>query len=172
MLGLYCTRKILDQFGIPKDSPIDPGISDAALGHWYVNAIQTGRRKSLVFMSERTLLSFLICGMRKDNSKDLPELFIRGLSQLLALENFTSKEIHRCLPEDEILVLAKSTNRKALGNLTDLGRYYEDSIYNEGGLEQCDVGAIIHEANRQPQRNLGWAFSIEAAKELAARDAT
>ncbi|MBK6658507.1 MAG: hypothetical protein IPG43_10340 [Proteobacteria bacterium] len=164
MLALCCTKKALDQCGLGKEVLHDVGPADAALGHWYVSLIKLGRSKALVFMSERTLLSFILHGMRKDNSKELPRLFINGMTQLLELEGFSSEHIERCLPKDNVLVLAKPTNRKALGNLADLGRYYEESIYSEGGLGQCDLWSIIQDANRQPQRNLGWAFSMKPHK--------
>ena len=69
MLALCCTKKTLDQFDLGKEVVNDVGPADAALGHWYVGLIKLGRGKALVFMSERTLLSFILHGMRKDNSK-------------------------------------------------------------------------------------------------------
>lgn len=168
MLALCCTKKVRDQFRIGVNALHEPATADAALGHWYVNAIPIGRRKALLFMSERTLLSFLLHGLRKDNAKDLPQLFLRGLLQLLQFESFKDEEIKRCLPADGTIALSATSSKKALGNMNDLAFHYEHAIFHDGGLASCDLWAIVQEINRMPQRNIGWKYSIDVAREMAA----
>jgi hypothetical protein len=166
MLQLRCTKKVLDQFGISPKSLVEPEASDAPLGNWCVNMVTIERRKTLIFMSERTLLSFLIFGVRKGNSTDLGELFVRGLFQLLELEGFAEAQIEGALGKDRLLTLSKSHNRKALGNLNDLQQKYQHHVAYDGGFQHCDLWQIISSTNRMPQKNLGWKYSIEVAREL------
>jgi len=168
MLQLRCTRKVLDQFNISNETLSDPEPTEATLGNWYVNVATIDRRKTMVFMSERTLLSFILFGARKRNSKSLGEMFILGLIQLLELEGFTEKQISSVIGREGLISITKTDNPKALGNMNDLIRIYEHKIWYEHGFKHCDLWQIIRSTNRMPQKNIGWGYSIDLAKELAA----
>ena len=168
MLQLRCTKKVLDQFAVPKDALHEPIPTDAKLGNWYVNLVTIERRKTLIFMSERTLLSFLLFGVKKKNSKYLGELFTRGLVQLLEMESFSEQQIQSVLGAKGEVSLTKTDNRIALGNMNDLMRIYEHKIWYEHGFKHCDIWQIIQSTNRMPQRNIGWGYSIDVARELLA----
>ena len=144
----------------------EPQSADAALGNWYVNLVKIDRRNSLIFMSERTLMSFLVFGVRKSNSTQLAEIFFRGVVQLLELEGFTETEIETALGSDWTLTVARTDNRKALGNLNDLARIYEHKVWYEHGFKHCDLWKITSSTNRMPQKNIGWGYSIDLAREL------
>ena len=169
MLQLRCTRKVLDQFKIQTDTLFEPEPTDAALGNWYVNLATIERRKTLIFMSERTLLSFLVFGIRNDNAKNLEALFVHGLVQLLEFEGFTGEQVSSALGSDGVVVLTKTDNRKALGSMNDLVQVYEQKIWYEHGFKYCDLWKTISSTNRMPQKNLGWGFSIDLARELVSK---
>jgi hypothetical protein len=165
MLQLHCTQKVREQFGIRPDSLAAPAVSDAALGNWYANLVTIDRRKTLILMSERTYLSFLLFGVRKQAKGRLAELFVAGLVQLLEIEGFTEPQIHRAVGTGGLLEYSKTNNRKALGNLNDLQQLYKEHILCNGSVADCNLWEIIRKTNRMPQRNLGWAFSIDMARE-------
>ena len=168
MLQLRCTKKVLDQFAVTKDALHEPTPTDATLGNWYVNLVTIERRKTLIFMSERTLLSFLLFGIKKKNSKNLGELFTRGLVQLLEMESFSEQQIQSVLGAKGEVSLTKTDSRIALGNMNDLMRIYEHKIWHEHGFKHCNIWQIIQSTNRMPQRNIGWNYSIDVARELVA----
>ena len=155
------------QFGISEASLCEPDQSDGALGNWYVNIFTVTRSKCVLFMSERTLLSFLLFGLRRDNSKNIAQMFLNGMLQLLEAEGFTAPQIDACLGNDRLLTVTRTTNKKALGAMNDLMRVYEQKIWSQGGFRTCDLSGIISSTNRMPQRTIGWGFSIELARELA-----
>ena len=64
------------------------------------------------------------------------------------------------------LKYTKTNSKKVLGNMNDLMSLYKHYIYSDGGLKYCDLTDIIHRINKTPQRNIGWGYSIELAKEL------
>ena len=168
MLQLHCTYKVREQFGIHADRLAESNTSNAALGNWYVNLLTIDRRKTLIFMSERTLLSFLLFGVKKKSGGVLAELFVSGLVQLLELEDFTGPEIHRAIGAGGQLQYSKTRNRKALGNLNDLQQLYTLAILEEGGFSHCNLWEIMRRMNRMPQRNIGWVYSIELARDAIA----
>jgi len=168
MLQLHCTQKVCKQFGIHADPPAEPKTSTAALGNWYVNLVTIDRRKSLIFMSERTLLSFLLFGVKKNSRVVLAELFVHGLVQLLEMEDFTGPQILRAIGAGDELRYSKTRNRKALGNLNDLQQLYTLAILDQGGFAHCNLWEIIRGMNRMPQRNIGWAYSIQLTRDAIA----
>ena len=170
MLQLRCTKKVLDTFGYKSANISEIVRPDSVLGNWYVTQTQIDRRKTLVFMNERTLLSFVRFGLRKDNAKDLELVAIKSIAQLLEHEGFTDSEIEFVLSDYMRIEVTKTDNRKALGSLNDLVRLYDVHIYSDGGFASCDLTAIMANVNRTPQRNIGWRYSIDVVKELIRGD--
>lgn len=167
MLQLCCTKKVRAQFGIAEDSLCDPEASNGVIGNWYVNIFTITRSKCVLFMSEPTLLSFLIFGLRKDNTKNITQTFMNGMLKLLAGEGFNETQIEACLGNDRVLTVTKTINKKALGSMNGLIQIYEQKVLSQGGFQSCDLSGIISSTNRMPQRTLGWGFPIDIARELA-----
>lgn len=167
MLQIRCAEKVLKQFGIPSSESCEILQADSLLGNWYCNLLTIDHRKCILFMNEKTFLSFLLFGVRKDNSKSIPQIFANGLSQLLTLEGFNESEIDRIFSDYVACEITKTEGRSALGNLM---LNYEHSIMYGGGLKQCDLGEIIFKMNRMPQRNIGWKYSIDIVRMLVETD--
>lgn len=170
MVQLKCTQKVLRELGLKTVAGKVGHESNTRLGNWYVNLFAVDRRKVFLFMNERTLLSFVIFGIKKSNVQHMPEVFMRGLTQLLMLEEFRQVEIERALAGYETLEIGRTDSRRLLGNMNDLMALYRHHILWEGGFRSCDLNAIFKRMNRAPQRNLGWVFSIDMARELLAND--
>ena len=170
VLQIRCTAKALKQFGIPSRETCEVKPADSLLGNWYCNLLTIDRRKCVLFMNENTFLSFLLFGVRKDNSNSIPHIFANGLSQLLTLEGFSETQIERIFADYTSCEITKTEGRSALGNLRDLMINYEHSIMYDGGLKECDLGNIIFKMNRMPQRNIGWKYSIDIVRMLVEAD--
>jgi hypothetical protein len=105
-------------------------------------------------------------GARKEHVKNFPELFLRGVDQLLSIEGIDDAAINRVLSDYETLEYTVTSSKKVLGNMNDLMDLYKHFIFHEGGYTSCDLWSIISRINRTPQRNLGWMFSIDVVGEL------
>jgi hypothetical protein len=117
-------------------------------------------------MNERTLLSFVLTGVKKTKSKEAMQSFPIGLEQLLAFEDIDADIIKFVIQESCEIEIAPTNSRKLLGNMNDLIYLYQSLITAEGGLAHCDMTSIIMKINRTPQRVLEWENSIEVAKGL------
>ncbi len=166
MLQFRCTAKVQKEFGLkPKDlDEIEE--PDTMLGNWYVNIATIDRRKTFLFVNERTLLSFILYGVKKSNIGNIHEIFLKALNQLLIMEGVGYPIINNLNNEYLDLKFTKTNSKQVLGNMNDLMFLYKDFIYSEGGLKYCDLSEIIHRLNTMPQKNIGWGFSIDLAKEL------
>lgn len=166
MLQFRCTRKVQKEFKIKPNELSEILEPDSTLGNWYVNISTIDRRKTLLFMNEKTLLSFILCGVKKSNIENIHEVFLKALNQLLLMEGLDYPVINKLNNEYFNLEYTKTNNKSCLGNMNDLMSLYKHFIYSDGGLKYCNLNDIITNINRTPQKNIGWGYSIDLAKEL------
>jgi len=157
----------MNELGL-KESQLDKlRPADTLLGSWYVNLFTVDRRKAYIFVNEKTLLSFILYGVKKSNNKKLPEMFMFGLEQLLNFEKFPENAIEKIFKGYDVVSYIKTDSKKILGNMNDLVSLYNHHIYYEWGLRNCNLTEIIMKINRTPQKNLGWSNSIEMVGNLS-----
>lgn len=145
---------------------VTPAEDQTGLGSWYVHKFTALRRKHLIFMSERTVLSFVLCGLRKSHCPHLPSMFLAGLSQLLTQEEIPSDQIERVLDGYRRFGFANTDSRVSLGVMNDLVYHYRYSIARDG-----DISETIRAINRIPQRTINWNNPVEQACRILAEDA-
>jgi len=104
--------------------------------------------------------------VKKSNIDKTPEIFLRGLDQLLTIEGVALEKIGRVFAGYDSYEFTKTTSRSLIGNMNDLMELYQYSILYEGDLSYVDLGELIRKINRTPQRKLGWSNSIEWVREL------
>ena len=132
------------------------------LGNWSVTDFWVNRRHVFIFMSDKSLLSFLLLeGKMKFELADLQVLFINGLTQLLEFLVIPQVSIDAAIADLEVMAVTKTKDRSILGNLTALVDAYQAGIYRRGGLKSFDLTELILNVNSRPQRRLGWATPSE-----------
>ncbi|WP_067522832.1 DUF6933 domain-containing protein [Endozoicomonas ascidiicola] len=166
MIQLRCTKKVQDLLSLKKENLSEPSDSQHIIGNWFVNVFTQNRRNILVYMNEKTLLSFIIVGVTKSKAKLIIEGFPIGLAHLLDSEGFSDHQISKVVESLQEIYIAPTASRKFNGNMNDLIFMYQNHIEMDGGLEHCDLEAIIKKVNRTPQRNIDWEYSITKAKKL------
>ncbi len=170
MLQLRVTGKLRKLAGIKDPHLSEPLHDTTSLGGWYIHVFQFGRRKALIFMNERTLLSFVLIGARKDNTKNLYKLFLNGLSQFLETIGVNQDKLDRIIIEYSECCFTRTINKSNLGNLNDLVKLYQEIVWRNGGLDHCDFDEIAFTLNQMPQRRLDWGSSLEVAMVLIEND--
>jgi len=166
MLQLRCTAKARKLAKIKDKDLSEPIANNTILGGWYLNVFQLGRRKAFIFMNERTLLSFIIFGVRSDNLKNFIGSFQLGLIQVLEIIGANRDQIERVISEYHSYCYTKTISKSVIGNMNDLVDLYQHFVWHDGGLENCDLDEIIFRINQTPQRNIDWNFSSTLTMEL------
>ena len=166
MLQIRCTNKAQKELGIDESELEEAKPADSLLGNWYLNLVTIDRRKTYIFVNEKTLLSFIIFGIKKNNASKAPEMLLRGLHQLLTIEGIESTKINQVLEEYLSYQFTKATNKSVIGNMNSLVASYKQAILREGGFKHVEVGKIILQINNSPQKILKWSFPIEIVKEI------
>ena len=165
-MQMRCTQKLLKQLNVKNNELAEIEKPDSLLGNWYANIFTLDRRKTIIFMNERTLASFIIFGIRKDNIKDFPLAFVHGVEQLLSMEGINKTVIDKVLEQYREISFTKTDSKSLLGNLNDLVNLYTHFILSDGGLKYADLYEVISRINRTPQRNIGWLNSAKALNEI------
>lgn len=167
VIHLQCTQPVLKYLDCSPKEMSQAGSTDALLGNWSVTDFWVNRRHVFIFMSDKSLLSFLLLeGKMKFELADLQILLINGLAQLLGFLVIPPVSIDAAIADLEVMVLTKTKDRSILGNLTALVDAYQDGIYRRGGLKVFDLTELILSVNNRPQRRLGWATPSEMTHEL------
>ena len=166
MFYLKSTGPVIAHLGLRRKDLFAPTDTTSILGNWYVNHFPVERRHAFIFMSERTLLSFILLEGRKADATKLFGSFIAGLSQLLELESFSPEHIDRVIDSYNEGAISPTTSASEIGSLNSLIQDYLHRIRHRGGLSQCDIGSIIQAVNRGPCRRLGWANALERTSEV------
>ena len=163
---LRCTAKLLKEVGLkPADLCLDePDFS--FLGQWHANLIYIDRRKSVLFVNDRTLFNFILPDVSRAQIRALPELFRSGLSCVISAEEFPEDVRRRIFEEYEEVALAKSSDRSVLGSSNDLAYHYKLHILNAGGVHSWRVPEIIRQLNRMPMQAIKFKFPIDEIRAL------
>ena len=162
MTQLRCTQSVQKMLGLGTGALAEVDESAPLLGDWYVNLTTIDRRKCFIFMNEKTLLSFIVFGVKKNNTKHFIDIFQLGLVQTLALIDVPKELTIRIIEGIEPIECTKTASRVLLGNLNDIVQRYHWYIMYDGGFGFCNLNDIIHKVNTAPERNLGWDNAIEA----------
>jgi hypothetical protein len=166
MIQLKCTKKVIDYFNIQDIELFESKEIHELLGNWYLNIFKLERKTIFIFVNERTLFSFIIFGINKNNYNTLIDKFRYDLEYLLKYEKIDNKKIEFVSNQCKDIQITKTNNRSILGTLNNLIEIYKCMIYDEGGLIYCNLMNIISKINRIPQKKLSWLFSIEKTKEI------
>jgi hypothetical protein len=167
MIHLQCTQSVLKILGVKPAELRQAEDTDAVLGNWTVTDLVINRRHAYLFMSDKTLLSFILLeGKRRLALTNVQDMLLAGLSQLLGFLEVPPADVARVLNQLDVVAITKTKDRSLLGNLTSLADEYQHRIHFLGGIDRCDLTKVILSANSGPQRRLGWASSTEITREI------
>jgi hypothetical protein len=166
VIHLQCTLPVLKHIGCNPKAMLQAGDTDALLGNWSVTDFVVDRRHTFIFMSDKTLLSFLLLeGKTRFELSNMQVLLINGLTQLLEFMAISQESIDAVVADLDVMAVTKTKDRSIMGNLRALLDAYQDGIYRQGGLKSFDLSELILNVNNRPQRRLEWATPVEMTHE-------
>ncbi|MCL4476534.1 MAG: hypothetical protein M1508_09965 [Nitrospirae bacterium] len=166
MTLIHCTAKLLKELGDPPlQSPDTP--NPEGLGNWYANLLRIDRRKCILFTNEKTLYSFLIPKVKKENLQNIFDEFLFHLNMNLQAEGFRLEVINRVLQECQEMGFAKTASKTVLGAMTQIT--FEAEYFIIQRYEGMDGGRILKvnkDINRSLMRGSRHLHPIEMLQEL------
>ena len=162
---IHCTKKLLKELDIPLIEPDKIPSNPEGLGNWHANLIGIDRRRCLLFTNEKTLYTFLIPKVLKDNLKNIEDEFLTHLTYNLQNEGF-GLEVISIQQEYKEIGFAKTSNKRVLGSLDEFAFEYEFMIRREGGIEKVKILEINRQINRTIKVAIRYQRPIEALKKV------
>jgi uncharacterized protein DUF6933 len=162
---LHCTQKLLKVLGNPPLHPTEESAS--GLGNWYANIFFLDRKKCLLFTNEKSLYSFIIPSVKKEDLKHIIDAFLLNLSLNLQVEGFPIGVISKIMQEYKDIHFAKTASKKVLGSMNEIAFQAKYIIVNHhGGIENVKVLAVNKDINRAILGAIGYYHPIEKLREL------
>ncbi|MBN2718480.1 MAG: hypothetical protein JXX14_21730 [Deltaproteobacteria bacterium] len=166
MLQFCLTPKVRSLFAYADDMLSLPEAGDAFLGNWYVDIVHIMPYDSLLLMSEKTLLSFVLLNIRQDHSEMLANGFFNGLEHLLQEEKFAERSIQLLMQGLELMNITAAVDKRRIASLTNIGLLYSEEVKQSGGLDNCNILDVMKRINRFPHPSLNHQSPIKATKTL------
>lgn len=163
---IRCTARLLKEVGLRASDLEQSSPASSFLGQWHANLIYIDRRKTLLFVNDRTLFNFIIPDVTRPQIRELPGQFRFMLSRVLADEGVPDDVRARILAEYEQIGLARSSDRSVLGSSNDIAFHYKYLILDAGGIHSWQVPQIIRDLNRMPLQAIAYKFPIEELAQL------
>ncbi len=166
MAVLECSIALLRQIDLPDESQAKPATPEGRLGDWCATIFSLEDRRAALFMSQRTLLSFIILEGRRFDAEAIAVVFRVGMRQVLELEGCKKGLAEEVASSYTDMVFDKTVDASRRSQMGNLVRDYRDLVMHWGGLIHCDVGEVIHGLNQRPRKSLGWATPQEVMHAL------
>lgn len=166
MPALKLTRNVAARCRIKREDLQSADPSDAVLGNWYVTLQHMPEGNAFVYMSERSLLSFIMLEGERLTPEKLSICLVRGM--LLVLEQASSPPAYqaRLLAEYSTGTFARADDLSLLGSLSNIAQDYAALIEQDGGVSRCSISNIVMEINSTPMKRLGYDTPYEVTAAL------
>jgi len=172
MVFLKCTRAVLRRARLKKEHLCAATSSDALLGNWYVTLARIEGRNAFIYMSERSLLTFLMLEGERIDPQKLSGVLHFGLGQTLSFDSVPRADMARAQADCAAGMFTAADDLSLLGTLTNLVEDYRFFIENDGGLNRCNISAIVRDINSKPHRRLGFQTPYQVTGQLLQSVAT
>ena len=150
MTILYCTQKLRKELGV-KDSELAPGVeAPFGVGNWYANLLRFGPKKAVLFVNEKTCYAVVALDVKRAEIRDLESLLLERLPLVMEAGRFSEEMIESVLAQHNAFRIAKSTDKKILGYLTDFGKHLRYDVDDFGGVTNIDEVKAAKSLNRMP----------------------
>jgi hypothetical protein len=138
-----CTARLLNLLRERPQGDVEPGGDD-----WYLNLLWLDRGKCLLLVHAATLFPVLTADVQVAHLRLLGHWVAARVCHELASEQLSPDALGLLAPDDA--VIAKTTSRRVLGIMNDMGMHIEYAANDVGGLANLDVPGV----NRALRRGL------------------
>ena len=165
MASLLITRAVASRSKLKRENLHKAAQSDAILGNWYVTLTKLNSGNAFVYVSERTLLSFIMLEGERITPGKLFSSFVRGLLLVLEMGGHSERILDRVISDYSTGTVSPAEDLSVLGSVTNIALDYAAFIDHDGGVERCDLNEIIMSINSRPSKRLGFdnPFNVTAS---------
>jgi hypothetical protein len=160
-MTLYCTNKLLAQWGISPDKCISKP-SQSFMGDWTATYFIFDDRLIYLFVNNATLFSFVL----KDiDLKNIEYEFKSGVSDALHRAGISFESIGKITKENKNIVFAKNTDRRILGSMNNLVSLYQYTMSQHRSFDTVNMSEVESKMLKVPFKFLSYKQPVEMLKE-------
>ena len=159
MLVLRCTQKLLRRIGGPVT---DVPASTTALGDWFVQPVNVGHQRLVLFVSEPSRLP--VVAPARD-VKNLQVWFPDYLRDVLLGFGVPPADVWRELQESRDTVIASTNSRSVLGSVNDFAQMMKWRVSDRPDLDYTGISLWLADS---PCKPLGYDRPMRVARRLLA----
>ncbi len=119
MILLRGTQKFLS-FSAIRPQPLAESVDSSSVSEWFVNLFYHEHKKHLLFIHRSTLFSFLVTEVKKNDLKDLPGLFRKGLSRAMFHTHCPSEMMQKVLQSCDGIGVDKANDRSVISSMNQM----------------------------------------------------
>ena len=165
---LYCTKSLFSRARI-KANTLEPPASHAILGDWYSMLVPTRNGNLVLYMSDKTLLTFIFTEGERLTVEKLFLCFLQGLQNVLPALINSLPRTQAIIDEYSSGLICRAKNASLLGSLADFAVTYAQFVDDDGGIGKASIGDLVFEVNQRPCRRLGGLSPWEVTAQLLQR---
>lgn len=158
---LYCTNKLLAQWGISPDKSISEP-APTFMGDWTATYFVFDDRLIYLFVNNATMFSFVL----KDiDLKNIEYEFKSGVSDALHRAGISFESIGNITKENKNITFAKNTNRRILGSINNLITLYQYTMSQHRSLDTVNMSEVESKMWEVPFKYLSYKQPVGLLKE-------
>ncbi len=116
-MTLRCTAKLLKEMGIAKTALVEKISNESALDEWYAHLFFLARRKCVLFAHARTYYGFVAYGLKREDIRNLKDVFRKNLGYRLYEDGFSPEAIKKAIAAADTVVYGRATDRHVLSTM-------------------------------------------------------
>lgn len=117
---IRCTAKLLKEIGMAKADLVENASPESPLGEWYAHLFFLARRKCILFTHAKTYYGFVAFGLKREDIRNLDEVFRKSLGQRLYEDGFTPEAIKKAIAAVDMIVYGRAIDRRVLGVMNQM----------------------------------------------------
>lgn len=162
---IHCTSKLLAEID---DAPLADStvVALSPIGDWYCHIFTVERRKGILFINERSLFICLDIGVTKPDYRRIVPFFLDLLKRTLRQEGFGEKEVAWILDLHNDVTVDRTQVCSTIASLNNRIHDAKCIIQYKGGLDNCDIAALVHLLNDTPMKPIAYSKGLEQMKRL------
>lgn len=163
---IRCTAKLLKEMGLAK-ADLSNNISvKSSLDGWYAHLFFLARRKCVMFTHAKTYYAFVAYDAKRENIRQLGELFRVNLGRRLYDDGFSPDAIKKALADAKTVTYGRTTDRHVVGVMNQMIYEFGACLDTHGFVTQQTLKRSADILPRTPHKQGSWRDYIIPLEEM------
>ena len=165
MRYIHCTQKLIKEIN-PKIDSKGNEREVKGFGDWYANVFWIERKVYIIFTNVKTLYSFIVPEIYRDDIDNFGKTFVFGLIRSLEGIGVEKEMIYRILEEYSEFEIVKTNSRSIIASMND-HMYHFLGFFEDGRINSFeDVDVFNKNILRLPSGAMKYKTPLEKFSEL------